>query len=157
MKQKYLDIMEMSLSAYTFDRIRDYIDEVKRNGLTEHGFARLCANMGILIAYGRRTELLSVFIEIMDICCEEMPKKKAANDFTVREICCCLMLLEEKKTVDSSLLSKWKSQMASFNPYEYYNVVVGNPDAPCCNWAMFAAVSEYIRNVYCVIQKPARV
>ncbi len=91
----YLDIIEKSLSAYTDERIRDYIAEVKRDGLTEHGFPRLGVNIGILMAYGRRTELLDTFIEIMDICCDEMPKKKAANDFSIREVCCCLMLLEK--------------------------------------------------------------
>lgn len=151
MKKIYLDIMEKALSAYTPERIRDYINEVKRDGLTEHGFPRLGADMGILIAHGRRTELLPVFIEIMDICCEEMPCKKAANDFSVREVCFCLMLLEEKKTVDTALLSKWKSQIASFDPWKYYTAVVSNPDAAFGNWAMFAAVSEYVRSVYCGI------
>ena len=151
MKEIYLDIMEKALSAYTDERIRDYIDEVKRDGLTEHGFARLGSDMGILIAHGRRTELLPIFIEIMDICCEQMPKVKAANDFTIREVCFCLMLLEEKKTVDSALLCKWKKQIASFDPWKYYNAVVPSPDVPFGNWALFAAVSEYVRNIYCGI------
>ena len=104
MKEMYLDIMEKSLSAYTDERIRDYIDEVKRDGLTEHGFPRLGSDIGILMAYGRRTELLDTFIEIMDICCDEMPRKRAANDFSIREVCCCLMLLEQKQLVDKKYL-----------------------------------------------------
>ena len=69
MEQIYLDIMEKALSAYNGKSIRDYIDEVKREGLTEHGFPRLASNIGVLIAYGRRTDLLPVFVEIMDLCC----------------------------------------------------------------------------------------
>ena len=96
MKKAYLDIMEKSLSAYTADRIREYIDEVKRDGLCEHGFPRLGVNIGILMAYGRCTELKGVFIEIMDICCEQMPKQKAANDFSVREVCMkCALTIQE--------------------------------------------------------------
>ena len=53
MKEIYIDIIEKSVSAYTDKRIRDYIDEVKRDGLTEHGFPRLTVNIGILIAYGQ--------------------------------------------------------------------------------------------------------
>ena len=68
MKEIYLDIMELSLDAYTPERIREYIDEVKRDGLTEHGFPRLGANIGILMAHGKRLELKSTFIEIIDLC-----------------------------------------------------------------------------------------
>lgn len=149
MKKMYLDIIEKALSAYTDERIRDYIDDVKRDGLTEHGFPRLGVNIGILIAHGRRTELMDTFIEIMDICCKEMPEKKAANDFSIREVCCCLMLFEEKKLLSSELLDKWKEQIKSFDPWTKYNVVVKPTDEFTANWALFAAVSEYIRGIYC--------
>lgn len=149
MKDIYLDIMEKALSAYTPEGIREYIDEVKRDGLTEHGFPRLGVNIGILMAYGRRTELLNTFIEIMDICCEEMPRKKAANDFSIREVCCCLMLLEEKAVVEKDLLEKWKARLAAFDPWKYYSVIDRYNGAFVSNWAMFAAVSEFMRGVYC--------
>ena len=155
MKEIYLDIMEKSLSAYTDERIRDYIDEVKRGGLTEHGFPRLAANIGILMAYGRRTELLDTFIEIMDICCDEMPRKKAANDFSIREVCYCLMLLEGKEIVSKELLDKWKSRIATFDPWKFYNVVDDHSGPFVANWALFAAVSEYVRGVYCGIDTSA--
>ena len=120
-KTVYLDIMEKSLSAYTEQRIRDYIDEVKRDGLREHGFARLGVNIGILISYGRRCELKDTFIEIMDICCDQMPRVKAANDFSIREVCCCLSLCREKQTVDSALIDKWISLISTFNPWTRQN------------------------------------
>ena len=44
MRSDYIDIIEKALSAYTKERIRDYINEVKQNGLTEHGFPRLGVN-----------------------------------------------------------------------------------------------------------------
>ena len=144
MKEMYLDIMEKSLSAYTDERIRDYIDEVKRDGLTEHGFPRLGSDIGILMAYGRRTELLDTFIEIMDICCDEMPRKRAANDFSIREVCCCLMLLEQKQLVDKKYLEKWKRQLSTFDPWKFYNRVDDRSGRFIGNWAMFATVSEYI-------------
>lgn len=151
MKEMYLDIMEKALSAYTDERIRDYIAEVRRDGLTEHGFPRLGVNIGILIAYGRKTGLLDTFIEIMDICCKEMPEKKAANDFSIREVCCCLMLIEEKKIISEELLAKWKKQLSGFDPWNKYNVVAVAPDIPVANWAMFAAVSDFVRGKYCGI------
>ena len=151
-KTVYLDIMEKSLSAYTEQRIRDYIDEVKRDGLREHGFPRLGVNIGILISYGRRCELKDTFIEIMDICCDQMPRVKAANDFSIREVCCCLSLCREKQTVDSALIDKWISLISTFNPWTNYNVIAPSPDTPdVSNWALFAAVSEYTRGVLCGI------
>ena len=149
MNERYLDIMEKALSAYSDERIREYIDEVKENGLKEHGFPRLGANIGILLAYGRRPELLPVFIEIMDICCEQMPQKKAANDFSVREVCCSLMLLEKKGIVDPALISKWKGQLSLFDPWTRYTQVAKSPDTPIENWACFAAVSDFVRGVWC--------
>lgn len=151
MKDLYIDIMEKSLAAYTDERIRDYIDEVKTGGLKEHGFPRLAADIGILISFGRRTELMPVFLEMMEICCEQMPKVKAANDFTVREICCLLMLLEEKKTVSADLIKKWKFAISGFDPWKYYTCIAKTPDTPTGNWAAFAGVSDFIRGKYCGI------
>ena len=145
MREIYLDIMEKALSAYTPERIRDYIAEVRTNDLKEHGFPRLGANIGILIANGRRTDLLETFIEIMDLCCEAMPRKRAANDFSIREVCCCLILLEGKGIVDQALLEKWKGQLATFDPWTRYSRVDDNSGKFVGNWAMFAAVSEYMR------------
>ena len=81
MKTTYLALMEKTLSAYSVAHILAYFDEVKRNGLTEHGFPRLTANIGILIANGRRRELLPIFLEMMEFCCKTIPTVKADNDF----------------------------------------------------------------------------
>ena len=149
MKEIYLDIMEKALSAYTREGIRAYIDEVKRDGLKEHGFPRLGVNIGLLIAHGRRTELLDTFLEIMDICCEEMPRKKAANDFSVREVCCCLMALDGKGVVSPAQLADWKRKLAAFDPWKYYTIIDRGDGRFLANWALFSAVSEFMRGIYC--------
>lgn len=41
MKQQYLDMMELALSAYTRERIQDYIREVRQGG------ARLSTSGGV--------------------------------------------------------------------------------------------------------------
>ena len=68
MKNTYLDLMERTLSAYSEEHILRYFADVKREGLTEHGFPRLTANIGILISHGRRVELLPLFLEMMEFC-----------------------------------------------------------------------------------------
>lgn len=155
MKNVYLNIMEKALSAYTPQGIEDYIREVETEGLTEHGFPRLGVNIGILLAYGRAEGYMDTFIRILDICCDQIPRKKAANDFSVLEICNCLMLLEKQKTVDPALLQKWKAQIASIDPWECYTRVYQKDGGMTNNWALFAAVSEYTRGICCGIDTGA--
>lgn len=149
MKQQYLDIMELALSAYPQERIQDYIWGVQQKGLTEHGFPRLGVCIGILIANGRRTDLLDAFVQIMDICCAEIPQHKAQSDFSLREIGCCLLLLEKQPIVCEDQLRKWKRQLSAFDPWTLYDAVAVSPETPTDNWALFAAVSEYVRGVLC--------
>ena len=77
MKELYIDIMEKAVRVYKKARIDRYIDEVRKDGLTEHGFPRLAANLAIVISFGRCTELYPEMVKMLDICCAEMPKKKA--------------------------------------------------------------------------------
>ena len=39
-KSKYIDIIDTVVDAYTDQRIRDYVAQVKAEGLSEHGFPR---------------------------------------------------------------------------------------------------------------------
>ena len=52
-KEEYLDLMEAAVSAYSDGHIARYIETVERDGVQEHGFPRLAANLGILLANGR--------------------------------------------------------------------------------------------------------
>ena len=108
-RSRYIDLMEKILSAYSNEHIDRYFNDVKTDGLKEHGFPRLTANIGILIAHGRRTDLMSRFIEMMDFCCQQIPKVKAANDFSVKEIVFCLQELEKSKAVPPEKLKEWKN------------------------------------------------
>ena len=100
--------MERTLAAYADEQIVSYFERVKRDGLTEHGFPRMAANIGILIAHGRRKDLMPLFLDMMDFCCEQIPRVKAANDFSVREIVCALMEIEAAGAVPAERLAAWK-------------------------------------------------
>ena len=92
MKTRYIELMAKTLTAYTDGHLRAYFDEVKREGLTEHGFPRLTANLGILISHGIRQDLLPLFCDMMEFCCQTIPTVKAANDFSVKEIIFCIQI-----------------------------------------------------------------
>ncbi len=145
MKKRYLRLMETTLTAYPDEHIRRYFDEVKTNGLTEHGFPRLTADIGILISHGRRTDLLPLFREMMEFCCRTIPTVKAANDFSVREIVGCLAELESAEAVSPAELNRWKGYLATIVPETCYNQFAKTPDSQVRNWALFSAVSEYFR------------
>ena len=64
MRQIYFELMKKTLSAYSDEHIKRYFNTVKKEGLTEHGFPRLTANIGILISKGIREDLLPLFTEM---------------------------------------------------------------------------------------------
>ena len=156
MKTIYLDIMEKSLTAYTEERIQEYINAVKRDGLTEHGFPRLGANIGILMAHGRRLELKSIFIEIIDLCiygfAHPINKSKAGNNFAVREVCHALIELEKTNVLDREQLEIWKEKLAALDLSTTYNHIVSEEEPIPANWAYFAVVSEQARGHLCGIE-----
>ncbi|MBQ4112474.1 MAG: hypothetical protein IJD38_06735 [Clostridia bacterium] len=144
MKTRYLRIMEASLSAYTDVHIRRYLDEVRENGLTEHGFPRLASNIGILIAHGIRTDLSGLFRDMMELCCTAIPRVKAANDFSVREVISCLAELEGAGLFPEDV-ARWKANLAAIIPENCYSCYATTPASGVRNWALFSAVSEYFR------------
>ena len=147
MRERYLRIMERALEAYTPEHIQSYFDDVRKNGLTEHGFPRLTADIGILIALGRRTELLPVFLEMMDLCCRQMPGRHAANDFSVKEICFALLALEHSDLIPPERMRVWKDDLRRFDPWRDYDCIAPSPDTRMSNWAAYGAASEYLREV----------
>ena len=52
-KAGYLDFMEAAVRAYPNERLYSYCGECERDGVQEHGFPRLAANLAILVANGR--------------------------------------------------------------------------------------------------------
>ena len=145
MKNRYISLMDKALDAYTYEHILEYFDKVKNGGFNEHGFARLTANMGIMIAHGRRSDYIPIFLEMMDFCCANMPTVKAANDFTVKEIIFCIMALEEKGIFDNARIEKWKAGLATIEVPKCYSVYAKTPKDKVHNWACFTMLSEFMR------------
>ena len=134
MKERYLDLMEKAVSAYTIAQIEAYIASVRKEGLAEHGFPRMAANIGILLAHGRVAHLRDLFVQIMDLCAQEMPvalhkyqSPRVGNEFTVREITLCLLELEKAQTFPAEQIAQWKAAMASFDPWEVYSEIAPFP------------------------------
>ena len=151
MKELYIDMMEKVVGAYTLDHIRRYTAEVMERGLEEHGFPRLTANIGILIAHGRKQELRDDFLKMMDLCLKEMPTARSrnggrvGNDFSVKEIVFCLLETEKAGSFPKEITDGWRAELKKINPYLTYSQIAAYPPNPMANWAAFGAVSEQLR------------
>ena len=145
MKQRYLDLMEIALSAYTLEHILEFFDQVKANGLDDQAFPRLTANIGILLANGRRRDLYELFLEMMDFSCKTIPQKKAANDFSVREIIFAILEVENAKIVPPEKTAIWRKDLAAIDIEQCYTIFARKPDDKVYNWAAFTMLSEWMR------------
>lgn len=150
-KEIYIDLMENVLSAYSDKHIREYTETVVKNGIEEHGYPRLTANLGILIAHGRKTEYKDEFCKMMDICCREIPASlerngwRSGNDFSVKEIVFCLLEIEKAGIFDKTITEKWRKELSLIEPHKTYSIIASVPPEPINNWAAFGAASEQVR------------
>lgn len=153
MKEKYIDLIETVFGAYTDEHIKSYTKDVFENGIKEHGYPRLTANLGILIAHGRKTEMKDDFKKMMDFCCENIPAAiekwghlgEIGNDFSVKEITFCLLEIEKAGIFEKSVTDSWRKSLALIDPYKAYSVIAEVPPKRINNWAAFNAISEQLR------------
>lgn len=153
MKEIYLDIMEKALSAYTSEQIEAFMDDVGRNGITEHGFPRLAANIGILVAHGRRAELKDILAQMMELCTDGFPKTvrddRSGNNFSIREVCCAVAELEKAEVYERGTTDRWKKRLAALDCRSVYSHIVSDENRTPGNWACFGALSEQARGILC--------
>ena len=84
LKSCYLDVMEAAVGAYTPERTADYVRRVEKDMIKEHGFHRLTANIGVLLAHGRLADKKGLFHHMMDLCCRQIPVAYVKNGGAVR-------------------------------------------------------------------------
>ena len=150
-KDRYLDVMEAAVGAYTPERTADYVRRVEKGMIKEHGFHRLTANIGILIAHGRLAEKKELFKHMMDLCCRQIPVayvkngSQVGNDFGVKEIVSCLLEVEKAGIFPKEVTDAWRADLAKAVPETTYTCRPRLGDPKAHNWAVFAAASEQAR------------
>ena len=88
-KNIYLDIMDITFDAYSVEEIAGMTKRFSSEMIDDiHSFSRLTAALGELIANGRRTEHMDLWISMMDCCCRDIPRIKGNMklDFAMKEI-----------------------------------------------------------------------
>ena len=148
---RYLAAIDAAVSAYSREHLDAYLDGVEKQGVQEHGFPRLAANLGILVSRGRRTEMRETLRRMMDVSCRcaaagVMPPKSGGNEFSVKELVVALVSLERAGTFPKTVTDAWRemlSKVVAETCYTQGRCPLGSNRA--CNWAVFGAASEQAR------------
>ena len=148
-KNEYLDLVEAAVAAYDDAHIAEYVADADANGVQEHGFPRLAANIGVLVASGRMQERRDLFRRMMDICCRDAkkgPMKMEGNEFSVKELVAAVQDVERAGLFDKSVTDAWRRDFAAIDPWRCYRVKpqVGDTERSY-NWCVFGCASEQTR------------
>jgi len=140
--------MEAAVSAYSDDHIDRYIAEVEREGVQEHGFPRLAANIGVLVANGRMPERKEKFQRMMSISCREAAKgqmKLEGNEFSVKELAFALAAVERSGVFDKSVTEAWRNNLKLVDAKRCYRCLPDLDAKRAYNWCVFGCASEQAR------------
>ena len=147
--EEYLDIVEAAVRAYPEERLLQYVAEVERRGVEEHGFPRLAANLGVLLSEGRMAGRKGLFRRMMDVCCREAKKgqmKLEGNEFSVKELVAALLAVERAGLYPKEATDAWRRDLAAVDPRRCYKVRPKAGDTSrSYNWCVFGAASEQAR------------
>ena len=150
----YLDLAEVAVGAYDDARMEAYVREAETVGVQEHGFPRLAANLGRLVAAGRMQEKKPILERMLTVACAcarkgMMPPKSGGNEFSVRELVSAVVALEKAGAFPAEKIGGWKADLASIDAQRCYtssHYPFGDPVGH--NWPLFGAASEQARIHY---------
>ncbi len=150
-KTDYLDLMEAAVRAYPDARIESLTASAEKDGVQEHGFPRLAANLGFLVANGRLAEKRQLLAHMMDICCRDaakgkMPVTSSGNEFSVKELVWALAQLEKSGTYAKETTDAWRAALSRISARDSYTMGrLRLGEGYARNWVVFACASEQAR------------
>lgn len=149
-KAGYLDLMEKAVGAYSDGQIARYLASADKDGVQEHGFPRLTANIGVLLAQGRLAAKKDLFRRMMDVSCRDaakgkMPPKSGGNEFSVKELVTALLEIEKAGIYPKPVTDAWRASLAAVSPRKCYTVLPRVGDPVAMNWCVFGCASEQAR------------
>ena len=146
---EYLDLVEAAVAAYPDDHVAEYVADADANGVNEHGFPRLTANIAALISSGRQSGRRDLFRRMMDICCRDAkkgPMKREGNEFSVKELTAALLDVERAGLFPKDVTDGWRRDLVEIDPWRCYAVKPEVGDTiRSYNWCVFGAASEQTR------------
>ena len=146
--ERYLDLVETAVAAYDDQRFAQYVEETERKGVTEHGFPRLTANIGVLLANGRAQARHAAFRKMMDLCCRDAARRMSGggNEFSVKELVMALKELVAAGTFPKDVTDGWAKELAAVDAETAYRTGrFGTGRDKADNWVVYACASEQAR------------
>lgn len=142
----YFDIMELSLSAYNRAELEQLYKTALAEGVTEHGFPRVAAVLGILISRERKKELYGLWLDMMELCCRLIPEsRRCGNDFSVKEIMFSLLEVRRSGIVPPDISQRWLDCMRAVDPYRNYDSIAHSPEDDIGNRLAYNCAGEVVR------------
>jgi len=147
-KRSYIDILEKCLDAYSFRDLESRLPKTK-DGMVDdlQAISRITCALGVMLAHGRKKEYKSLWVKMMDACCNDFYRRMPPNtlDFAVKEI--MLSYKAMKDHVDEKKKSEWLENLAKIDPYRNYsNVLREDTEADrLYNWNVYNMAGEYLR------------
>ena len=150
MRSVYLDLMEAAVAAYSDEHLARYVAEAERDGVREHGFPRLAANLGVLIANDRLPEKRETFLRMMSLCCRDaaagkMPLHSSGNEFSVKELVAALGAVERAALFPKDVTDAWRADISRIDASRCYSCLPEPGENLAHNWCVFGAASEQAR------------
>ena len=150
-KDSYLDLVSRAVGAYDDRRLAEYEARVAREGVSEHGFPRLAANLAFLVAHGRETARRDQCGRLLDLCAQEVPRaferngRRAGNDFSVKELALAIRELEASGAFPKARTEAWRRAFAPMAAERIYSAQPRPGDGRANNWCVYGAASEQAR------------
>lgn len=147
-KAEYLDLMDAAVASYSDAHLQRYVADVERDGVVEHGFPRLAANLGMLVSKGRLPEKRDILKRMLTLCCKAAPKGKMkfeGNEFSVKELAIAVSELERSGVFEKSVTDEWKADLSAVDAERCYRVQRPVGFGKASNWLVFGCASEQAR------------
>ena len=160
--ERALDIIDAAVSAYSPEHIGRFLSVTEREGVSDHGFPRLTANLATLVADGRRVGDRGLLKRMMSVACREAAKGKTkaggggGNEFSVRELVLAIVALEKAGAYPKEVTDGWRADIMKVEAERCYSrgqIPVGANRAH--NFCLFGAASEQTRIRYGMGGDPA--
>lgn len=142
--------MSIAVEAYGEAGIEEFLASVEADGVQEHGFPRLTANLAILISQGRKPQRKPLLERMMTCACRDaskgtMPLRSSGNEFSVKELVVALCELEKAHVFPKERIEEWREGLRKVNPYENYSALPKLNAPYANNWCIFGCASEQAR------------
>lgn len=144
-KEFYLDIIELSLNAYTKKELEERTLKFQESPVDDiHAYSRITSSIAALLANGRKQDFCKLWEQMMDVCCRDISSitKGSHPDFAVKELMLAYKAMKDMVSEEKRIL--WLNGLKKVEPYKNYAVTLGKSSV-LHNINIYNMAGEYLR------------